>query len=299
MKISGIDKDFIDIINELDEKGFRPYSSCDGVEANHIGKAKPDFAYIAFLRSPRILDLMAAFLRDKETFDVSISNSANCEPVEHYGNIAEGNTYVASFLNLSGNMTSYFERIIRGIMAEKIAIQDEETQILQEFDRILADDETTNLFIQVCFNRRYHPYMNKPGKSNVLTVATKEGKLHGVDSPPQEGNMYCISMNRLASMLTKKYGIQIKRDSFDEEFGEDEFAVCTGDSTCEIYYTDEHIEQMLEHIGYIKSIEEQLPIFEVPDPDLIDWEEEYQKEADDQKLEDILYQEDDEQEPEF
>ena len=35
MKISGIDKDFEDIIYYLDKKGLKPFASCDGVEKNH------------------------------------------------------------------------------------------------------------------------------------------------------------------------------------------------------------------------------------------------------------------------
>lgn len=48
MKISGIDKDFEDIIYYLDSNGFKPFASCDGVEANHVNQNDVGDAYIAF-----------------------------------------------------------------------------------------------------------------------------------------------------------------------------------------------------------------------------------------------------------
>ena len=50
MKISGIDKDFEDIIYYLDAKGYKPFASCDGVEANHERPKEVTDAYISFLK---------------------------------------------------------------------------------------------------------------------------------------------------------------------------------------------------------------------------------------------------------
>ena len=48
MKISGIDEDFVDIIDYLDSKGFSPFASCDGVLAHHENKEKPTSVYSIF-----------------------------------------------------------------------------------------------------------------------------------------------------------------------------------------------------------------------------------------------------------
>ena len=75
MEISGIDEDFVDIIEYLNSKGLCPFASCDGVLAHHENKEKPTNAYIALLKSNRIIDVMSALLRDKSNFSVSFPNS--------------------------------------------------------------------------------------------------------------------------------------------------------------------------------------------------------------------------------
>jgi len=211
MNIGEIDKDFVDLIHYLDEKGFRPFSSCDGVEANHTDGYLPSVAYIAFLESPRIIDLMAAFFRDKETFGVSLSNESETGQTELYGNILEGNRYIVSFPNLTGDMTSYFEKIIRGVVDEKITISGEEKRVLEQFDQVLADDKQSNLNIDISFHRSYQPYMKKEGRTNVITVTTKEGQLYGLDFPQKEGFTYCMNMNHMLDLLNQKFGITKKQ----------------------------------------------------------------------------------------
>lgn len=70
MKITGIDKDFEDIIYYLDKNGFKPFASCDGVEANHVNPKDVNKAYICFLKSPKIINLMAELLKDRENFNI-------------------------------------------------------------------------------------------------------------------------------------------------------------------------------------------------------------------------------------
>ena len=65
MKISEIDKDFEDIIYYLDKSGFKPFASCDGVEAHHANANDVSDAYISFIKSSRIIELLAEFLKEK------------------------------------------------------------------------------------------------------------------------------------------------------------------------------------------------------------------------------------------
>ena len=122
MKISGIDKDFINIVNYLDKNGFKPFASCDGVLENHSDPSSVTSAYISFLKSPQIIKLMAAFLRDKETFKVTIGNNSNIEQHFLYDNLITGNEYSVYFSNKMGQATSYFEKIIIGIIEQNINI---------------------------------------------------------------------------------------------------------------------------------------------------------------------------------
>ena len=108
MKISGIDKDFEDIIYYLDAKGYKPFASCDGVEANHERPKEVTDAYISFLKSPKIIDLMAVFLQDKENYTVSLNSGDNERATELYGNIILGMRYGVYFNNKSGENSDKF-----------------------------------------------------------------------------------------------------------------------------------------------------------------------------------------------
>lgn len=277
MKISGIDKDFVNIINYLDANGFKPYSSCDGVEANHKDKSSVGFAYIAFMKSPQIIQLMSAFLRDKENFFVSLSTATHTGPQELYGNIIEGNHYTVYFQNKLGTMTSYFNKIITGVTEGSINISDEEMQNLIRLEQVLEKDENSDLDINVTLNSKYQAYLGKAGKVNVLTVRTKEGILNGQTAPVKKGYIRYRDMNTLLELLTQKFGILRKNNNDDTEvFDEDEFATNVDNSSCEIYFSEEHFEDILEQIKYIRSVGDSLPIREGVDPDSIEWDEEEQ-----------------------
>ncbi len=259
MNISGIDKDLVDIINYLDAKGFKPFASCDGVLANHTDSKSVTSAYIAFLKSPKIIDLMSAFLRDKNNFQVFLSSDSYVKPLELYGNILEGNRYTVSFSNEKGDVTSYLERIIKGIAEGTIAIPDGEKKNLRELSETLEDDENSDLYFEVTLNCSYQPFMQKQGKVNVMKVGTKEG--YG----------YARNMSDLADILAKKYEMPKKKADimdFNQDFSESEFVLnhC-GNDMCEIYFSDERLEQMIREIRFIRGISPTLPTFEVKEPD--------------------------------
>lgn len=263
MKITGIDKDFVDIINYLDSKGFKPWSSCDGVKENHEDPESVTTAYISFLKSPQIIDLMAAFLRDKKSFRISLSNESSCKPDVYYDNLIEGNTYAVYFENKSGELTSYFEKIIISVAEGKIDILDDEKKNLNTLSGILEDSPDSDLFFSITFNSDYQPHMNKQGKTNILRVSTKEGY------------NYNRNMNKLADILFQKYGIIKKSHQLEESFNENEFTISYDDSMCEIYFTDDNIEQIVDKIKYIKDVSPTLPTFESKEFDY-DFDDEYE-----------------------
>ena len=126
MKISGIDKDFVDIIYYLDSKGFKPFASCDGVWANHENPNEVGDAYISFLKSPRIIELMAEFLKDGENFDVMLKSDSHEGPYELYGNIISGTTYNVYFSNKNGEKTDHFKNIIKKTVEKEHSVPSDE-----------------------------------------------------------------------------------------------------------------------------------------------------------------------------
>lgn len=119
MQVSGIEEDLIEIIDFLNENGIRTYASCDGVVAHHDKNNVPNAAYIAMLKSDKIIDLIAAFLRDRESFSISLSNNSHIGKHEVYGNEISGNTYSVYYKNSLGERTKYVDRIIRGVVNRK------------------------------------------------------------------------------------------------------------------------------------------------------------------------------------
>jgi hypothetical protein len=119
MQVSDIDEDLVEIIEYLNENGLRPFASCDGVHIHHSIDNRPNNAYIAMLKSEKIIDLMVAFLRDRDSFTVGLSNNPYFEKYELYGNEISGNTYGVYFQNSIGERTGYVEKIIRGIVSRR------------------------------------------------------------------------------------------------------------------------------------------------------------------------------------
>lgn len=256
MKISNIDKDFVDIIEYLDKMQFRPFASCDGVISNHSEENKPNEAYISFLESKKIIDLMATFLRDKDTFTIGLETDGYSKPHYLYGNLLEGNHYQVSFPNQKGDKTSYFEKIIKGIAEEKIIIENEEKVKLNSIDEVLKEDEESDLSFSIYLNSKYQPYTNKSGKINSLWIGTKEN------------GEYALSMTELTNILSQRYSIPIKSDSPKEVFDEDEFMTCWfDDSICEIYFKEENLPLILEIIRYCRQIENELSKKEIKEVD--------------------------------
>lgn len=274
MKISGIDKDFEDIIYYLDEKGYKPFASCDGVEANHQGKEKVADAYIRFLKSPKIIDLMAVFLKYKENYTISLNSGDNDRTIQLYGNIISGPRYGVYFNNKSGENSDKFKSIIKKAVEQRETIPSDEKRKLETVDKVLEENSDSNLEFQVDFNTSYQPFTKKEGKINSLTIETKLGeeKIEGNISIKQE-----VDMNVLAEILSKKYQIPQKSDSIEEKYLETEFVTfCSDKTSCTIYFIDEHLPQILDQIKYVKEIAHTLPTFE--SKEWIGSDEEYMEE---------------------
>lgn len=273
MKVSDIDADFVELIDELVANGFRPFASCDGVEAHHTEENPADDAYIGFLDSPQIIDLMAAFFRDKDVFSVSLGTQTSKNSTELYGNVIEGNRYSVYFYNERGQYTDYFKRIIAGVIDGSISISDEEKELLEKLVNELSLFNDSDLSLNFTMNTTYQPYMNKLGKTNVLTIHTKEDAIP-IDEVGENGERYVgiRDMTVLSKKLSQKFGFQTYEVFDDKEFTGEEFAVTTGRDICEVYISNENLEKILEIMTEIRTLEGNLPIVKVIDPDSIDYE---------------------------
>ena len=270
MNIGEIDKDFRELIKYLNDKDFKPFASCDGVDANHTPGNMPDLAYISFLKSSKIIDLMAAFLRDKETFTISLTSHTTHQQENLYGNIIEGNQYAIYFSNHSAEKTSYFEKIIKGIVEDKIQIKDSERAQLLELDSVL-EDENTDLYFDVEFNSRYQPIMQKEGKTYKLTIGIKEGIQ--IDETLPENTICIENINELLNKISEKFEIPIKRLLVDNNFEEDKFAFSFSKINCEIYFGEDDWDEIIKTIRYAKQIEKEVPLIEVIKEDSKEYQE--------------------------
>lgn len=229
MKISGIDEDFVDIINYLDKIGYKPFASCDGVLAHHDDPEEVDDAYISFLDSSKIVELMAVFLRDGR-FTIIFENSASKKPRDLYGNEITGNTYSVHFSNLEGELTSYFKNII--MQETRESVDKDDVAKLSRLSSVLEDNEKSELTYSVSLNSRMEP--------NRLSIGTKMDCEHKKD------------MYALIDILYAKFP--------DDEITIDAFTKRS--SNFDIIFSDEQFEQILEIISYCKDIEHTLPILE-------------------------------------
>ena len=259
MKISGIDKDFVDIIYYLDSKGFKPFASCDGVWANHENPNEVGDAYISFLKSPRIIELMAEFLKDGENFDVMLKSDSHEGPYELYGNIISGTTYNVYFSNKNGEKTDHFKNIIKKTVEKEHSVPSDEKKNLEILEKVLEENSDSDLTFKVSFNKRYNPYIKDNRKINSLTITpkTEEGKI--------EGNIIIKDirdMEVLADILSKEYGIsQIPHN--EDKHEETKYIELGFDKTsCTIYFLEEHFPEILEMIHHVKKIAHTLPTFE-------------------------------------
>lgn len=272
MKISGIDKDIENIIYYLDNNGFKTFASCDGVEKNHNDEDKPTNGYISFLKSPKIIDLMAECLKKKEIFTVTLTG--NNKPLELYGNIISGTTYSIYFKNNNGENTKYLEDVIEQVVETEECELDNEKKKLLILEKILEEDTNSNIVFEISLNTEYQPHMNKKGKINELRIISEPEETRSENNV----NIHRVrDISILANMLCEKYDLKKKKE-FESEYPTEFIENGTDKSMCSIYFLDEHFLQIIEQIQHARQVECTLPLVEIKEAV---WEEEEFYEEDD------------------
>lgn len=242
-----IDKGFIDICKYLNDNDLITWASCDGTLANHQGREdEVIMAYMTFLESPKILDLITAFYKN-DKFELILSNSGWSEPYYYGYNLIKGNTYGIYFYNKLGQSTAQFEEIAHNAcdrtLEEK---QDNERGFLESLSQELADDEQSLLHISVIFNQELYPYLNTDRKDNYLQIATKY-KAPTLDLIP------------IVKHIAEKYNLKtiMGHDKLDGEFIE------YFEDMCCVHLKEEHFGYILDIIREAKKLEKTLPAISV------------------------------------
>lgn len=255
-----IDKDFVTIIPYLNSHGFTTFASCDGVLDNHPNKKNVSQAYIAFLYSTKILDLMAAFYRDRQFFNLILSSQNQKYPTMYFNNLIEGNTYAVYFTNFDGNLTHlqdnnadpYFQKIIKGICEDTIKITEQERNLFKQINNAISSNDNSKLSFKIHLNTQYQPYMHKSGNINVLTISFK----FGFDTYK---DMRAIINSVIQHNISETISKNNIKDMFKcNDFSDDEFTMLF-DNCCDIYFFDEHLDDIIALINYIKNIEINIP----------------------------------------
>ena len=247
MEKSSIDKDFVDIVDYLDSRGFKPWSSCDGVLANHQDASTVNKAYMCFMESEKIIDLMAALYRD-EDFELTLSNNSYAKERKYAGNLIEGNNFGVYFLNLHGEKTNYFFKIIKGIAEGRIEISNEEKERIRTIVEAVRDTSGEELCITAYLNSEYDSYMEKIGKTDKIRFYTKVG----LDI---SRNMKALGDELAGFLGCTNNSLERKGDFSGDIYLE------SNRNICELLLKGD-ARDIVNIINYCKSIEKQLPQFE-------------------------------------
>ena len=229
------------------------------MEANHVNPKDVNKAYICFLKSPKIINLMAELLKDRENFNIVLGSERTSNPYEYFGNLISGTTYGVYFLNKQGEKTQQFENIIRNVSEKQEEYKGNELEKLEMLEKVLEENSDSDLYFSVSLNTQHQPYMKKTGQINELIITTKSGEER------VEGDFIIHTerdMEVLASILSEKYNIKKRQENL-AEYSETEFIMPSFDKcSCSVYFTDDHFNQVLEQIQYIKQIAHTIPTFE-------------------------------------
>lgn len=247
MKITDIDKDFVDIINNLNDSGFRPWASCDGVDRNHDPDKKPIHAYISFLNSSNIIDLMSALYKDKENFSIEIRTPSHVYPYYYYENLIEGLIFSVRFENHNSERTDYFSRIINGVIDKSIKVGQDETRLLTDISNLLGHDDNSLLYLEVCLNYRYHMTSCLDERINSISIGSKSGSNR------------CLDMEEALNKVSQDYGLEVV-EYYDKKFVDKhkEFIYKVGQYYFNVYLTDENVNKIPEIIQKVQEMEKDL-----------------------------------------
>lgn len=119
--------------------------------------------YIIFKECDEIVDLLTVLNRDGDNFSIMISNKNN-----------EMN-YGVFFDNKNSEMSEYFTKIVYGFLQEEIRLKGNERDFLSRINERLKKSVNGDLSYSINLNDEYFEYMNKTGKTNIISIRSKSG----------------------------------------------------------------------------------------------------------------------------
>lgn len=281
MKISNIDKDFEDIIPYVDKKGLKPFASCDGVIKNHPKGADVTKAYVAFMQSNEIANVMAAFYKDPEVFTLNMDTQKQKDPKYLYGNVITGNEFMIYFNNLFGEKTEYFKKIIRGVLEHTITIDKASISTIKDIIKAMEEaerkvgnnEEQSELCYSIELNGSYHSIDLEPARDG-------HEKINSVQVSGKYSALHYINMQKAAKKISEIFDIPFYIDGIGrEEIHEEEFVqmFLTG-SEMHVYLNNDKLQMIPDVIRQVHLMENELEIVEKMElpPEFFDTPDEYQ-----------------------
>ena len=129
----------------------------------YCNEASDNRDYIIFKECDEIVDLLTVLNRDSDNFSIMISNKNN-----------EMN-YGVFFDNKNSEMSEYFTKIVYGFLQEEIKPKSKEREFLSRINERLKKSIKGEVSYSVNLNDEYFEYMNKTGKTNIITVRSRSG----------------------------------------------------------------------------------------------------------------------------
>lgn len=143
------------VVRRLKEFKFSVIEYCDEASDNRD--------YVIFEECDEIIDLLSVLNRDADNFSIMISNKND-----------EMN-YGVFFDNKNSGMAEYFTKIVYGFLQEEIRPKSKEREFLSRINERLKKSIKGELSYSVNLNDEYFEYMNKTGKTNIITVRSRIG----------------------------------------------------------------------------------------------------------------------------
>ena len=129
----------------------------------YCNEASDNRDYIIFKECDEIVDLLTVLNRDSDNFSIMISNKNN-----------EMN-YGVFFDNKNSEMSEYFTKIVYGFLQEEIRLKGKERDFLSRINERLKKSVNGDLLYSINLNDEYFEYMNKTGKTNIISIRSKSG----------------------------------------------------------------------------------------------------------------------------
>lgn len=129
----------------------------------YCNEASDNRDYIIFKECDEIVDLLTVLNRDGDNFSIMISNRNN-----------EMN-YGVFFDNKNSEMSEYFTKIVYGFLQEEIRLKGKERDFLSRINERLKKSVNGDLSYSINLNDEYFEYMNKTGKTNIISIRSKSG----------------------------------------------------------------------------------------------------------------------------